>query len=68
MLQAVLKAGVGIRGDALKLGRDYGIQVEGLVCLADAAHLRLPGLPQRWSLAGTCIPLPLSVEPGGHGS
>lgn len=56
--QDICKAGVGISGDAHKLARDYGIQVDGLLCLSEQANLRLPGpdgkpcLPQRWSLAG----------------
>ncbi|KAK9814882.1 hypothetical protein WJX73_001238 [Symbiochloris irregularis] len=37
----ILKAGVGINGDAMKLTRDYGIQMKGLVCLGEQADLRM---------------------------
>ncbi|KAI8391730.1 ribonuclease H-like domain-containing protein [Radiomyces spectabilis] len=36
--RSILKTGVGIRGDALKLHRDYGVITNGLVDLSTMAH------------------------------
>lgn len=49
--------GVGISGDAHKLHRDFGVQCVGLVCLSEAANVRLCSfangrMSQKWSLAG----------------
>lgn len=63
--QDILKAGVGIHGDAIKLATDYGIEVKGLVCLAEQANMRLKGpggdriVPQGWSLKGMGLLLPV---------
>ena len=49
----ILKAGVGISGDAQKLRRDYTLGCAGLVNLASYANQRLPPAErQKWSLAG----------------
>lgn len=41
--------GVGIHGDALKILRDFGIEMQGIVCLSEYANARLvaplPGAP-----------------------
>lgn len=47
--------GVGAHGDALKMQRDFGFQMEGVLDLSDFANRRLcsAGMaPQKWSLAG----------------
>jgi hypothetical protein len=58
--ETVLKAGIGIHGDSLKLERDYGIKMKGLIDLSEAANARLcffsstaKGVqaPQKWSMA-----------------
>lgn len=56
-LQEMKKIGVGISGDAHKLHRDFGVQCVGLVCLSEAANVRLCSsangrMSQKWSLAG----------------
>lgn len=59
LVQELVKAGVGITQDALKLERDYNIQVKGLCCLSDEANKRLASSPQsftKWSLAGATLP------------
>ena len=49
----VVKAGVGISGDAQKLARDYGLRCGGLADLSEGANARLPpAQARRWSLAG----------------
>lgn len=54
-MQAPLKAGVGISGDAQKLFRDFGLEMGGLVDLSEEANLRLADPDtSRWSLAGDC--------------
>jgi hypothetical protein len=39
--ETVRKAGVGIHGDSLKLERDYGIKMKGLIDLSEVANSRL---------------------------
>lgn len=53
--ETVRKAGVGIHGDSLKLARDFGIQMQGLMHLSSMANERLCNpeagiLPQKWSM------------------
>ena len=38
--QEVLKVGVGSHGDAMKLRRDHGLELGGVVCLSDLANQR----------------------------
>ena len=54
-LQDILKVGVGAYGDALKVQRDFGFAMEGVLDLSDYANARLSGngvAQQKWSLAG----------------
>ena len=54
-VQDILKVGVGAYGDALKVQRDFGFAMEGVLDLSDFANARLCGngtAPQKWSLAG----------------
>lgn len=44
-LQAVLKVGVGAHGDALKVCRDFGFEMQGVVCLSEYANARLVRAP-----------------------
>ncbi|PRW57233.1 Werner syndrome-like exonuclease [Chlorella sorokiniana] len=37
----VLKVGVGIHGDSLKIQRDFGIEMQGILCLSEYANARL---------------------------
>ncbi|KAG7673346.1 hypothetical protein Ndes2526B_g03214 [Nannochloris sp. 'desiccata'] len=39
--ETVRKAGIGIHGDSLKVERDYGIKMKGLIDLSEAANARL---------------------------
>ncbi|GAB4819179.1 hypothetical protein N2152v2_006225 [Parachlorella kessleri] len=51
----IVKVGVGAHGDSLKVQRDFGIAMEGVLDLSDYANARLSGdgaAPQKWSLAG----------------
>lgn len=67
---AVAKAGCAARNDAHKVGRDFGLVVNGVVDLSELAGTRL--LPmQRWSLAalvqralGCTLPKPNGVRVG----
>lgn len=43
--QAVSKVGVGAHGDALKVCRDFGFEMRGVVCLSDYANDRLVSAP-----------------------
>lgn len=43
--QVVLKVGVGIHGDLLKIQRDFGIEMQGTVCLSECANARLVAPP-----------------------
>jgi len=53
--ETVLKAGIGIHGDSLKLERDYGIKMKGLIDLSEAANARLcpssSSMPKKWSMS-----------------
>lgn len=40
-LQHILKVGVGISGDGQKMYRDFGLEMQGLVCLSQHANARL---------------------------
>lgn len=58
----VVKAGVGIGGDAQKLERDHGLGCGGLADLSAAANDRLPPAEhQKWSLAGDA-PVPQASQ------
>jgi hypothetical protein len=54
---ALLKVGVGAHGDALKVQRDFGLVMAGVLDLSEYANARLCGAgagaapPQKWSLA-----------------
>ena len=43
--QDLLKVGVGIHGDSLKIQRDFGIEMQGVVCLSEYANARLVAPP-----------------------
>ncbi|KAK8935751.1 Werner Syndrome-like exonuclease [Platanthera zijinensis] len=45
------KVGIGIRGDARKISRDYNVCVTPLVDLSKYANLKLGGAPKNWGLA-----------------
>lgn len=55
MLQAAVKAGVGIENDAHKLARDHGLRLAGVCDLGALAAARLPDPGKRWSLAGEWV-------------
>ncbi|KAL4857168.1 Werner Syndrome-like exonuclease [Chlorella vulgaris] len=48
----ILKVGVGILGDAQKLYRDFGLQMQGVVCLSDYANARVSTANSAASLHG----------------
>lgn len=43
--QDLLKVGVGIHGDSLKIQRDFDIEMQGVVCLSEYANARLVAPP-----------------------
>ncbi|KAL4452065.1 hypothetical protein ABPG75_007727 [Micractinium tetrahymenae] len=43
--EAVLKVGVGVHSDALKVCRDFGFEMQGVLCLSEYANARLVGTP-----------------------
>uniref|UniRef100_A0A7S0LL15 3'-5' exonuclease n=1 Tax=Coccolithus braarudii TaxID=221442 RepID=A0A7S0LL15_9EUKA len=47
----IIKTGVGIRNDALKLARDYGVRCAGILDLGRVAQVVLPDGAAPWSLA-----------------
>ena len=51
---AVVKAGVGILNDGIKLRRDFGVRCNGLLDLSKLAGAVLPDGARCWSLAGLC--------------
>lgn len=60
-VQDIHKLGVGIRGDAHKLQRDFGVQCNGLVCLSEEASMRLTKeqMPETRGLAGAALNFPV---------
>jgi ribonuclease D len=50
----VWKLGIGIRNDAIKLQRDYGVRCDGLLDLKEVAVRVLPDGIRPWALADLC--------------
>ena len=58
LLQLCSQAGVGIHGDALKIGRDWGLAVGGTADLSEAALERdVDCAESKWSLSGARVVL-----------